>query len=165
MTDLTPMVRQLARLRAELQIVSDATKRLKAEWEQRPDVKANTDAVRTLTDQLTKVEADLRAAALAEFQATADKHPHPAVSIKLTNSLSFDVGEALAWAREHMPVVLTLDTKAFGKAIKALPLMPECVKWSEVPTTNVATDLTEYLGVDPDADAKLAELRGALWPE
>jgi hypothetical protein len=84
-------------------------------------------------------DAVVRAEAMRVYELTANKTPHPAIVVKEFSVLSYDVDKALDYAREHLPACVKLDTKAFEKVAKALPL--DFVTESKEPRVTIATNL------------------------
>ncbi|MDQ2806694.1 MAG: hypothetical protein M3Z04_07220 [Chloroflexota bacterium] len=92
----------------------------------------------TRTAQAT-AEETLRTATLAAYAATGSKRPHPALGVRLTTRLDYDREQVTAWARQHMPTVLILDTARFEAVARQLAV-PEVTVISE-PQATIGTDL------------------------
>ena len=89
------------------------------------------------------LEAELRKAAAAYWLASADKHPHDAVNVRVLTVLEYGEPQALTYAREHLPQALKLDRREFEKVAKVLEL--DFVTVREEPQTTIATDLSRWL--------------------
>lgn len=74
--------------------------------------------------------------AIAEYNRTGEKKPHPAVEVKIMTEVLYDDEEALKYARIHIPNAVKLDTKKFEAAAKALEL--PFVKIEEYPKAYVS---------------------------
>ena len=85
---------------------------------------------------------ELAQVALAEFNETGGKHPHPAITIKEMTRLEYSLEDAHDWAVRSMPNLLKLDTRGFEKVAKAAGL--DFVAISTEPQVTVARDLSEY---------------------
>ncbi len=93
-------------------------------------------------DAVTSLEAAVRRETLICYAMTADKHPHPAVSIRIERRPVYEMDEARKYCFEHMPGAMKLDEAAFKKVALAggLPF----VTIEEKPTATIATDLSEW---------------------
>lgn len=98
------------------------------------------------TARLSKLDAEdkVRHAALTRHELTGNKQPHPAVKVVLSTVLDYDPGEALEYARQHLPKALKLNKQAFEKAAKAIE--PDFVTMGKMPRARIAGDLSAYLG-------------------
>lgn len=90
-----------------------------------------------------EAEADLRAAALAEYEVSGKKTLGHGVGIRVTTKLDYDAADALAWAKEH-DMALSLDKFAFECIAKASPI--EFVQLVETPTVTLPRDAAKLLG-------------------
>lgn len=87
-------------------------------------------------------EADVRKAALEAYIMTDDPRPHSAVQIKMYTVLEYNLGDAMGYAREHLPQALKLDVRTFEKAAKAIEL--DFVRAVKQPRATIARDLSEW---------------------
>jgi hypothetical protein len=94
------------------------------------------------TDVLDADEA-LRAAALRTYEGAQDKHPHPAVTVKLFTALEYETEEALGYCREHLPKALKLDKRAFEKVARVVE--PTFVTFIVEPRAQIDRDLSGYV--------------------
>jgi hypothetical protein len=92
---------------------------------------------------MCETEDTVRALAVDFYTSTGDKRAHEAVSVKVFPELEYDPAIALNYCTEHLHSVLKLDTKAFEKAAKVIPL--SFVEVREVPKAQISTDLSAYL--------------------
>ena len=109
-------------------------------WERLEEGRLNLRQAR-LTQ--TDAETEVRKQALGIYEETGDKHPHPAVPIKMYTVLDYDDGEALDYAREHLSKALKLIKRTFEKAAKVLEL--DFVTIRQEPRATIRRDLSEYL--------------------
>lgn len=124
---------QIARAQTEL----EAT----AEWKRLAKFK---NTLKAYQDALTETEVNVRAVALAEYAANQDKHPHPAITIKVYEVLTYDAEQAKSYAIAHnLPKLLKLDAKVFEKAANGLGL--DFVTVTEEPRATIASDLSEWV--------------------
>jgi hypothetical protein len=80
---------------------------------------------------VSELETVIRAEALAEFQATDNKHPHPKVEIKLFKTFSItEPAKVLAWVKTNLADALVVDEKK----VKAYAM-------TEEPKALIASDL------------------------
>lgn len=89
------------------------------EWEAYTTAKATADADAA---QVVYIETTIRAQAL-ELARLAGKTALPR-GVEVVSRTTFEITDRVAattWARTYMPLTMTLDVKAFEKAIKALP--------------------------------------------
>lgn len=126
---------------------------LQTEWENR--LAAFRDANADLLDGIAggkQICADLdeqiRTAAVARWAngMAPDKRPAPGVSIRLMTRLTYDKDTALAWCRSNLPnaVITSLDSKAFDKVAKVMPLAFVSTGYEAVAV--ISTDLSAALG-------------------
>jgi hypothetical protein len=104
------------------------------QWEAYTVAKATAD---DLVGQAANLEATIRGQSLA-LARLAGKTALPR-GVEVVSRTTFEITDrpaATAWAKVNMPLTLTLDAKAFEKAIKALP-EPE---QQAVPGTFLATN-------------------------
>lgn len=92
---------------------------------------------------VTQASQEVREAALAAYNETGEKSPHPAVKIKMYTVLEYLNSEALDYARQHLPKALKLDRRTFEKAAKAIE--PEFVMVTQEARATIARDLSKYL--------------------
>lgn len=97
--------------------------------------------------ELEKLETEIRQEAEANFKATGEKNPHPAVEVKQVINLIVDEGKGLEYAKTSLPDALGLNRKIFDKVMKALPeeKLPDGVKIEQVPKVYIDKDLSGYL--------------------
>jgi len=86
--------------------------------------------------------ADVRKQALAIYDETGSKSPHPAVKVKMYTVLDYDDGEAVKYALLHLPQALKLVKRDFEKAAKVLGL--DFVTISQTPRASIAHNLDEF---------------------
>ena len=109
-------------------------------WKALEERRASLQKARTAQSDL---EAEVRKRALAAYEETSNKAPHPAVKVKVYTVLDYEPADALDYAREHLPTALELIKRAFEKAAKVLEL--DFVDFTDEPRATIARDLSEYL--------------------
>ncbi len=137
-TYLAQLRQEVADRKAE---IAEAQAELEAtyEWENIIGFKRELELSQSM---LAEAEANVRAAALAEYAANQDKHPHPAVTIKMMTRLDYDPEAAKSYSIAHLPNALKLDARTFEKAAKVLGL--DFVTITEEPTTAIDSDLSMW---------------------
>lgn len=133
---------ELAVLRESDRMISQTVKDARAEFDA-----ANAELLLSKSEtaaKLAEAEAQVRALALVVFEQTGEKKAVAGASVVIKTTYSYEVGEAMAWAKEHMPqlVIETLDAKKFDK-IAAAGGYSGATK-SETPSVQIASDLSEY---------------------
>jgi hypothetical protein len=101
----------------------------------------------THEEEAEALEAELREMAVLDFDLTHDKHPHPAVSIKVMTRLQYDPERAAGFCREYLPSAIKVDYKTFEKYAKNVadtaPL--DFVEFVEEPQAQIVTDLSKFV--------------------
>ena len=101
-------------------------------------------------DDIEKLETEIRQGAEANFKATGEKNPHPAVEIKENVVLTYVEVNALNYAQTNLQVAIippSLDKKVFEKQIRALPeeKIPTFIEVTKVGKATIKKDLSEFL--------------------
>jgi len=140
---LDDLVSELAQARAE---AAEAHARLVALMASAAIIEAQADE-HFAKERVADLEDAVRKAALEEYVGSGNKHPHPAIAVRINKRLHYDVGVALKYCREHFDaaVKVMLDAKVFEKAAPSLGL--DFVEVVEEPQATIASDLTDYLPV------------------
>ena len=152
---LDEMVRKLAEARRIMDEYREQMKALQvdvdAEIEERfgGERRRLVALLETAATEVLDADDALRAAAVAEYEATQDKRPHPAVTVKVYTTLSYEEADASAYCREYLWKALKLDRREFEKAARVLE--PEFVTFEVEPKATVATDLSAYVGEEYQA--------------
>lgn len=94
------------------------------------------------------LDQTLREDAIAQYNKTGEKSPHPAVIVKVYKTLNYDAEEAKNYAMLHLPRALKLDRRMFEKAARAIE--PAFVMFGEQLRTTISKDLSKYLGPPND---------------
>ena len=137
---LSPLVQTVAAARVATAQAQTTLTTARSAWEQANA--ALLEAVTAARSAQTTAEEALRTATLAAYAATGSKRPHPALGVRLITRLEYDRDRVTAWAHQHMPAVLTLDTRQF-EAIARQLAVPEVTVIQE-PTATIRTDLTPW---------------------
>lgn len=147
--DLNYLVPELAKARA-LQTQHEADlKKVQAEvdalvQEKYGNILASIQAlVDSAKADVEELDAQVRIRAVADFEASGDKRPHPAVSVGEYTVLDYDLEVALQWGIQFGACV-KLDKREFEKAAKALGNL-EFVKINTEPCARINADLEAYL--------------------
>lgn len=93
---LNPLVRAVADLRDQLD-----ERRLEMDALKTPEFKAAEQAVGQAKKDLDEAETDLRKRAVAIFETTGDKHPHPQVEVVEAQELSYHDDILIDWLITH----------------------------------------------------------------
>ena len=144
----------LERAMAKLAVIKDDVENAKNEFYEAEEAMLGTPWGQTLTNarvrrdllqaDMKKAETEAREMILAAYAETGNKKPVPGAGIRVTRSVAYDLDAALGWCKENAPAFLTLDRKAFEKAVLAgLPGAPADV--DESPTATIAKDLSAYV--------------------
>ena len=151
---------------AQLRDTVDKLKKWKADammaWEKEHEKQLSDIVIQAA--KLTEAEGKLKAEAIEIFKKTKNKQIAKGVGIRETTSFVYEPELALNWAREHKIALLpeSLDVKKFEKYvastdIKEVPVTAESaeritissevpfVTIKKIPSTTLATDLSEYL--------------------
>ena len=99
--------------------------------------------LRTVRVDMADAEIAVRQMSRIIFFETGDKVPHPAVKIKMYTALDYTDGDAVEYAREHLPKALKLVKRIFEKAAKVLDL--DFVTVRKEARVIIARDLSKYL--------------------
>lgn len=91
----------------------------------------------------SELDEQVRTRAVADFEATGNKRPHPAVGVGEYTTLDYQEEQALQWGIQFGTCV-KLDKRAFEKAAKALGNI-EFVKISTEPRARIDSKLEGYL--------------------
>lgn len=138
------LVTLLARARREVLDLKDCIDAVNAEIEKEygkelGDLKKDLSVAQT---KVTGLEESVRGTALEAYLETGDKHPHPAITIKVFTKLDYDEEQAITYCVEHLPKALKVDKRKFEAVAKAAEL--DFVQITDDPKATVATDLSEY---------------------
>ena len=99
-------------------------------------------------------EREARAAILAAYEATGDKHPAPGAGVRVTKSglALTDTALAISWAEEHMPtaVIKSVDADLLAAWAARQPELPAWMtRTPDKATPTIAKNLAELY---PEAD-------------
>ena len=87
-------------------------------FEATPEYKAAMDALRNAKAEEARLDAEVRAEALAEYKANGTKNPHEKVSIAIFTIVpAYNEAAAREWCFTNFRPALKLDTKTFEKAV------------------------------------------------
>ena len=122
MDELVELISELSRCRYQLQAEQDEWDRLqddiKRQFGKRMEVLAGQLA--KARDAVSTVEDTVRTTAVEQYRQDGNKHPHPAVTVKVFSVLEYNQDAALKFAVESMPDALKLNASVFEKNAKVL---------------------------------------------
>ena len=138
---LDDLMLELAQARAE---AAEAHARLVALMASAAIIEAQADE-HFAKERVADLEDAVRQAALEEYTRSGNKHPHPAIAVRVNKRPHYDVGAALEYCRKHFDaaVKVVLDARVFEKAAPSLGL--DFVTIIEEPQATIASDLTDHL--------------------
>ena len=146
---LDQLVEQLAQARADLEkVVTDGASLellIDALIEQHfgPAKAANDEAQAEASERVDELTKQVRDRAVLAFEQSGDKRPNSAIQIKEYIVLVYSEGDALEFARQHVPKALKLDRRAFERVAKVLE--PDFVTVITEPRATIASDLSAWL--------------------
>lgn len=137
---LNELAQQLAEARQHAATLESLADHLEAEITSHPLYSKWKDVQEEL--KVAQAQADVAKAifgmeAIAEYNRSGERKPHPAVEVKIMTEVLYDDEEALKYARLHIPNAVKLDTKKFEAAAKALEL--PFVRTEEYPKAYVSS--------------------------
>lgn len=112
---------------------------LETQMKSTPEGKLWEESLKEFRDAQTEedeIERKIRHLAVELYLACGEKKPHPGVAVKVRRVPRYNPEEAAAWCREHLPEMLVLDEKRFGKYVLAangLVALPPGVEIMEEP--------------------------------
>lgn len=141
---------------AELAALRAAEATLSAAYKAKQDAFAAENAQliaghKELSDGIAIHEQQVRALALTCYDLTGEKKPVEGAAVVIRTTYSYDADEALRWAAEHMPQLVSrkLDAKAFDK-IAAAGGYSGATK-IETPSVNISSDLSAFVAIPEPA--------------
>ena len=110
-------------------------------WRELEEVRAKC------TNEMNRLDAAIREAAVKVYRESGSKKPHPAVQIRVAKSYFYPEAAAIEWCKQKLPDALkvVLDSGLFQKAVMLLPNRPDFFEVKEEPKAAIATDLSGYL--------------------
>lgn len=148
--EIDKLIKQIARLRTEVELLQEARKDAQKEYEHTPEFKKYAElGVRlVLKDaELLDFELEVKQAAVKIYQETKESGIHPAIGIRNARKLEYDPQEALHFSWLNLPGAIKLDARTFEKHAKAVeetaPL--PFVKYSLEIQATIAGDLSKFL--------------------
>ena len=150
MDELSKAIKVLAEARLYAEAVENAYDAAMREWEQQH---APMLADRELRKAATKeAEAIVRELAIAAYNDTGDKKPHPAATIRVMRRVDYEKDDALIWVKANAPTLLVLDKKGFESGVKAGLFANAPALVVDDPTAAISRDLDIYALEDTDND-------------
>lgn len=114
--DLKDQMTQLAEARAQYERIKARHDDELTAW--KAAHQAMIDEMEQAKAALDTAESAARDMALAAYAETEQTRPAPGVTIKLFDTVAVDSSEARTWALANMPVLLTLDMRAYEKVLR-----------------------------------------------
>ena len=141
-------MKQLAQARQTLTHAKEQKQALLAAFMESDEMVQAAQAA-TLAEMAERVaRGDLDTAALLEFEDSGNKKLHPAVSIAMVKEYDYQEPDVINWAIEHNIAFLLKVNRPAVKKFVDDPTLPVTV--TEVASTRIKTDLSEYLPEDND---------------
>lgn len=137
--ELEEQIKVVAEARRDALKLSNEKKRAHDKWEtENSEMLSEVSATAVI---VSMAEDLLRELTLKAYVETGNKAPAVGVGIRDITTYSYDVAEALAWAKEHK-LCLKLDDNAFKKQVKATPKDLPFVTSKTEPQATIAQDLS-----------------------
>ena len=147
--EVDKLIKQIAHLRVEVEMLKEARKEFQNRYELTPEFKKYAEAgVRlSLKDaELLAFELEVKQKALEIHQAT-NESVHPAIGIRKVRKLDYDQSAALQFCFLNLYSAVKLDTRTFekhAKAVEETAPLPFVTYSSEVQAI-LASDLSKCL--------------------
>jgi hypothetical protein len=157
-TGLEHCIRDLARLRVEMDAAKQGVKDAEAALQATPEHRALEECqarAKALDEALYATTRAVREYTLEAFRATGDKNPHKAVSIRLYKQVKYEREAMQEWLYIHAPAYLVPDDGAIKKVADTLHGAPLEITLDPRPT--IAGDLSKYLPEQTQAPEPVAE--------
>jgi hypothetical protein len=137
-TTLAELQEQIAQLESRREKRYGPGKELLAIEEQVSELKAHAK----------KLDSQIRDHVVVIYESTGQRHPHPAVGIRVYTKLRYDTDEALHWSQHHLHAALKLNKRFFEKHARAVAETQPIpfVTIEESPSATISIDLSEYVG-------------------
>jgi len=150
--EIDKLIKQIARLRTEVEMLKEARKDAQTEYEQTPEFKKYeqlSNALGSKDVELSCLELEVKQAAVKIYcdVTNTDVGIHPAIGIRNVRKLEYDPQEALKFCWLWLPGVIKLDTKLFekhAKAVEETAPLPFVKYLIEIQAT-LASDLDKFL--------------------
>ena len=147
---LAQNVSTLAELRKKIEEAEFAVEITEREFQETALGQALADRRATLDDLMARakeLDNQIRSYTVSIFENTGERHPHPAVGVRVYTKLQYDKDEALHWSQRHLPKALKLDKRFFEKHAKGVAETQPIpfVQIVEEPRATVSSDLSEYV--------------------
>ena len=140
MTDIEKQINLVVEVRRQLKDALEERHDSFSAWEEANAVILDNESNARTSCQ--EAEAQLRDMAISVFSEAGDKQVAPGVGIKEVTKLSYELGIAFEWAKEHK-LALKLDVTAFEKIVKASPdqFANFSINITKEPQATIATEL------------------------
>lgn len=143
-TTLAELQAQIAQLEHEEKRAQEAL--MQTELGQKLDsISGQIDELKARAGEL---DSQIRDHVVVIYESTGQRHPHPAVGVRVYTKLRYDTDEALHWSQHHLPKALKLDKRFFEKHARGVAETQPIpfVEIEENPRATISTDLSEYVG-------------------
>lgn len=151
--EIEKIVPTLAENKARVADLKQALNNMVEQVKNSPEYQQISALLFELETQTSGDEKILRGLAVDFYQETEDKHPHPAVSIRVNRELKYSEAQALDWCKTNLPAAVKLDNRSFEKYARSVAdtVQPvPCVELVDVPSAAIATDLSMYILPSPE---------------
>lgn len=136
----------LARAREDVIILQSRIDRMEAALAATPEAQLLAETREEMANRKADCrehEVAARDIGLKLYEASGDRKPHAALTIKMFKVLDYDAENALAYCREHLPQALKLDRREFEKVAKTVNI--PIVTMGLEPRMTIARNLDKWL--------------------
>lgn len=140
-------VKRLAELRRKEADAKEMLDLMRKSLEESKEWMRYRQILETAQHEQRMLDDQIRSLAVTNYEGSGEKHPHPAVSIRLYTKVKYDYSTAFVWSQANLPQAITLDTKLFDKHAKAVAETAPIyfVEIAKEPQASIASDLSAYL--------------------
>ena len=144
---LNELIHKMAVWRKQGVVATEHLNEIYKKLEENKDFQLWTQLHNEAKDKTTLIRAEIEKLAREIYDHTKDKHPHPAVNVKLYADLIYDIGQAKTWCIDYLPLGLILDKKFFEKhALAVMATAPiKFVQPVDRISVQIKGDLSEFV--------------------
>jgi len=148
-TETKAAMRNFAVIRDVIAETETKMKEMVEAVKQTDDYQAMENWLEINKQSLKELDAGIREVAIQEFESTGNKKPWDGVGIKEMTKYSYELADAIKWAKENASMVVyeTVDKKKFEKILSVTEpkTLPKTIKVYKETTATIASDLSMYL--------------------
>ena len=140
-------INKLAQFKQQRDRAKEMLDEKQQELEADPDYQFYKSMLVECNEQINELDAQIRADAEQHFEITGEKKAHPALGIRMTAVLDYDIQDMKDWCLAFLPQALNLNKRLFEKHAKAVAEtapVPD-VTIEQQPKATIAKDLGAYL--------------------